>query len=303
MDSEVTVYRAPTSNLPTTVQPQARRGARRIHLDGHRHAPRAGDPPSIRRHRGRSRRRSGENRGGREREDVVRGSGAIRSETPHVDGGRRLRLSNGTRQGRVSPPACEREYLRLVHPQVDRRRRYDLPVHPSVVGQVEWWDDSAPSDGSQTELDVFLELVPDDPAQILEFLETGGDVEKVGEESLFGDRDDAIPGDGRRGRTAEQAPADVQRALGAAADGVQEGATLSVDVWVDENGLLRRLAVEGQLGDAGHVAMRVDLYDFGTEGRREGTAAVQGRRRSYARPLAAGGPGRAACYDRDARSR
>lgn len=127
------------------------------------------------------------------------------------------------------------------------------------------WDDSAPSDDSQTDLDRFLTLVPDDPAQILESLETGGHVEKVGEESLFGIEATRYRATVDVDELAEQAPADVQRALGAAADGVQEGATLTADVWVDQNGFLRRLVVEGQLGDAGHVAMKVDLYDFGTE--------------------------------------
>ena len=46
---------------------------------------------------------------------------------------------------------------------------------------------------------------------------------------------------------------------------VHEGATLPVDVWVDDAGLMRRLDLKGQLGDVDNVALRLDLYDFGTD--------------------------------------
>ena len=52
-------------------------------------------------------------------------------------------------------------------------------------------EDSAP----QSTLDVFTELVPDDPTQILQFLEPGGEVENVGEESCSAPR---RPTTGRR---------------------------------------------------------------------------------------------------------
>ena len=126
-------------------------------------------------------------------------------------------------------------------------------------------DAGAPSDGSQTELDVFLELVPDDPTQILDFLEPGGDIETVGEESLFGAETTHYRATVDVDELVNHAPAHVQETIRAAAETLQEGATLSVDVWVDEAGLLRRLALEGQLGGVGNVEMTVDLYDFGTE--------------------------------------
>lgn len=123
----------------------------------------------------------------------------------------------------------------------------------------------APSGGSQTELDVFLELVPDDPTQIIDFLEPGGDVEKVGEESLFGAETTHYRATVDVDELVNHAPVHVQETIRAAAETLQEGATLSVDVWVDDAGLLRSLALKGQLGGVGNVAMTVDLYDFGTE--------------------------------------
>jgi outer membrane lipoprotein-sorting protein len=121
------------------------------------------------------------------------------------------------------------------------------------------------SAGSQSELDVFLELGPDDPSQILGFLELGGDVETIGEESLFGtetthyratvDVDDLV----------DHAPADVQEKVRAAAERLQGEGTLSVEVWIDDADFVRRIALEGQLGDVGEVTMTMDLYDFGTE--------------------------------------
>jgi hypothetical protein len=126
-------------------------------------------------------------------------------------------------------------------------------------------DNGAPSDGSQTELDVFSELVPDDPTQILDFLEPGGDVEEVGEESLFGTETTHYRATVDVEALVDHAPPHVRETVRAAAETMQGAVSLTVDVWVDDAGLMRRLALEGQLGGVGNVAMTVDLYDFGTE--------------------------------------
>jgi hypothetical protein len=121
-------------------------------------------------------------------------------------------------------------------------------------------EDSPP----QSTLDVFTELVPDDPTQILEFLAPGGEVEKVGEESLFGTETTHYRATVDVEQLVGNAPANVQKAVRASGM-VHEGDTLPVDVWVDDAGLMRRLDLKGQLGDVDNVALRLDLYDFGTE--------------------------------------
>lgn len=121
-------------------------------------------------------------------------------------------------------------------------------------------EDSAP----QSTMDVFTELVPDDPTQILQFLEPGGEVEKVGEESLFGTETTHYRATVDVEQLVDNAPANVQKAVRASGM-VHEGATLPVDVWVDDAGLMRRLDLKGQLGDVDNVALRLDLYDFGTD--------------------------------------
>jgi hypothetical protein len=126
-------------------------------------------------------------------------------------------------------------------------------------------DTGAPSDGSQTELDVFLELVPDDPTQILDFLEPGGDVEEVGGESLFGTETTHYRATVDVDALVDHAPAHVRETVRAAAETLEGADSLTVDVWVDDAGLMRRLDLEGQLGGVGNVAMTVDLYDFGTD--------------------------------------
>jgi hypothetical protein len=126
-------------------------------------------------------------------------------------------------------------------------------------------DSGAPSDGSQTELDVFVELVPDDPTQILDFLEPGADVEKVGEESSFGTETTHYRATVDVDALVDHAPAHVQETVRAAAGTLEEDNALTIDVWVDDEGLMHRLALRGQLGGVGNVAMTVDLYDFGTE--------------------------------------
>jgi hypothetical protein len=121
-------------------------------------------------------------------------------------------------------------------------------------------EDTAP----QSTLDVFTELVPDDPTQILEFLEPGGEVETVGEEPLFGTETTHYRATVSVGQLVDNAPANVQQAVRASGM-VHEGDTLPVDVWVDDAGMMRRIDLKGQLGDVDNVALRLDLYDFGTD--------------------------------------
>lgn len=125
-------------------------------------------------------------------------------------------------------------------------------------------DASAPSSAPQSTLDVFTELIPDDPTQILGFLEPGGEVEKIGEESMFGTETTHYRATVDVEQLVDNAPANVQKAVRASGM-VHEGATLPVDVWVDDAGLMRRLDLKGQLGDVDNVALRLDLYDFGTD--------------------------------------
>jgi len=124
-------------------------------------------------------------------------------------------------------------------------------------------DASSASSPPQSSLDVFTDLVPDDPTQILAFLEPGGEVEKVGEEPLFGTETSHYRATVDVEQLVDNAPANVQRAVRASGM-VHAGATLPVDVWVDNAGLMRRIDLKGQLGGVGNVALRLDLYDFGT---------------------------------------
>jgi len=126
-------------------------------------------------------------------------------------------------------------------------------------------DTGAPSDGSQAELDVFLELGPDDPSQILGFLELGGDVEEVGAEPLFGVETTHYRATVDVDELVDHAPPDVQARARAAAEMLQGDDTLRVEVWIDEADFVRRLTLEGQLGGVGDVSMTMDLYEFGTE--------------------------------------
>jgi hypothetical protein len=124
-------------------------------------------------------------------------------------------------------------------------------------------DDSTEGSPPQSSLDVFTELVPDDPTQILAFLQPGGEVEKVGEEPLFGTETTHYRATVDVEQLVDNAPANVQKAVRASGM-VHAGATLPVDVWVDDAGLMRRIDLKGQLGDVGNVSLRLDLYDFGT---------------------------------------
>lgn len=107
-----------------------------------------------------------------------------------------------------------------------------------------------------------------DPTQSLEYLKAAGDVEEVGSDRVRGvdtTQYHAVVDLREVARNGtEQVASSVERLI--AATGTAE---VPADVWIDSNGLLRRMSYryrvsQGALG-ASSVSVTMDLFDFGVE--------------------------------------
>jgi hypothetical protein len=261
MDSEVTVYRTPRSNLPglSNLKPVAGIVGFISTVVGTLLAlgvihPLGGTEDALAAAAGKT-----ADAGSAKLTFTVRGPVNGSTFTVRGDGAYDFRTGRGKLTYHVPPELASSSPSKAI---VDGDTTY--LYYPQLSAWVAS-DTDAPSDGSQTELDVFLELVPDDPTQILDFLGPGGDVDEVGAEPLFGAETTHYRATVDVEALVDHAPTHVQETVRAAAETLQGADSLTVDVWVDDAGLMRRLALEGQLGGVGNVAMTVDLYDFGTE--------------------------------------
>jgi hypothetical protein len=138
---------------------------------------------------------------------------------------------------------------------------------PMLSPERPWIRSDTSASDLQTDLDVFLALFPDDPSQILGFLEGGGDVQEIGDEPLLGAKTTHYRASIDIEDLLEQVPVAQQEELRPAVERITRsgGATVPVDVWVDDSDLIRRMGLEGRLGGVpGTATMTVDLFDFGT---------------------------------------
>jgi hypothetical protein len=121
-------------------------------------------------------------------------------------------------------------------------------------------------------MEELAQLGPADPSQMLEFLRVGGNVEEVGNETLFG-----VPTTHYRGtvdldQMLEQAPEEKREVLRTSVEQMKRlsGETsFPVEVWVDENDFVRRIRLEQSIpaaaGGPGQMKMTMDLFEFGTD--------------------------------------
>lgn len=145
---------------------------------------------------------------------------------------------------------------------------------PSLPPERPWvrLDFAALGDAEGIATDELAQLGPGDPSQMLEFLRAGGDVEKVGEEPLFGVHTTHYRTILDLDQMLERAPEDEREALRASVEQLERlsgATTMPVEVWVDEDDLVRRLQLEQSIPEAaggpGEMTMTMDLFEFGTD--------------------------------------
>jgi hypothetical protein len=104
------------------------------------------------------------------------------------------------------------------------------------------------------------------PAQVLDLLRASGSVEKVGTETVNGDSTThykaTIDLSTAAGKVGADAQAMVQHLIDQGAP-----STIPVDVWIGDDGLVRRLTLDesvAKAGQAGAVHLTLNLSDYGT---------------------------------------
>ena len=139
-----------------------------------------------------------------------------------------------------------------------------------LPGGKEWLklDVQALAKSQNVDLGQFRQLTQNDPTQMLAYLRAvSGKVEQVGTEDVRGVETTHYRAKVDLDKVAEQAPANLRRTFRASIESLKKGLgtdTIPVDVWVDEDNLVRRLAEHLPVAGGGKIDFSVDFYDFGT---------------------------------------
>jgi hypothetical protein len=108
------------------------------------------------------------------------------------------------------------------------------------------------------------QLNQSDPSQALQLLSGAEDFEEVGKEEVRGVETTHYRGTVDMSKVAENAPEDLQDDIRKIVEATGER-TVPMDVWVDGDGLARRLKWTQQLPQGAAMTMDEELYDFGVE--------------------------------------
>lgn len=170
--------------------------------------------------------------------------------------------------GEVLPAGMD-EPMRFV---VDGDQVYiRMPMLDALTGTSGWLS-ASPEDLGQAGGSLGVDVESSDPSALLEMLRgVAGDVEEIGTADVRG-----VPTTGYRAtislaKALEEMPAEQREQMGSQFDGLDLGsAQLPVEVWVDDNGLPRRVTMtfgdlmplEG-LGAGGSMEMRMEFFDYG----------------------------------------
>jgi LppX_LprAFG lipoprotein len=123
--------------------------------------------------------------------------------------------------------------------------------------------------GEQEGIDLSqLSQLNQDPAQMLDYLRaTSSEIEEVGQEEVRGDQTTHYRATIDLDKVPDQAPEDQREGVRASIEALKEQlgtSTMPVEVWIDEDGRLRRFT-QSVPSPGGDVEVTMELYDFGTD--------------------------------------
>jgi hypothetical protein len=138
-----------------------------------------------------------------------------------------------------------------------------------LPGKKEWLklDVEKVAKSHSVDLGQFRQLTQNDPTQMLAYLRaTSGKVEEVGTERIRGVETTHYRAKVDLDKVADQAPPSLRKTYRASIQSLKQGLgtdTIPVDVWVDNDNLVRRLAEHLPVAGGGKIDFSVDFYDFG----------------------------------------
>lgn len=119
------------------------------------------------------------------------------------------------------------------------------------------------------DLEELMQVQQSDPTQALQYLRgASDDFEEVGEEEVRGVATTHYRGTIDLRKAAEQLPEDARESVERAIE-LMGTVELPFDVWIDDDGMARRMKYEQPLpsagGEAGAMELTMELFDFGVE--------------------------------------
>lgn len=148
---------------------------------------------------------------------------------------------------------------------------YHLPAGLGLVAGGKNWvkvDLQTLGEATGTNLGPLAQGNPADPGRYLEWLKaSGADVEEVGSESVRGVETEHYRATVDLDKVAEIAPPEAREATKALIERLKSELdvdAVTVDAWVDDDGLVRRIRQEYEL-DSTRTEITLELYDFGVK--------------------------------------
>lgn len=177
----------------------------------------------------------------------------------------------GAAGGEAPPPGFD-EPMEMI---VDGTTAYlRVPMLEMLTGTSGWLRASAEELGASGE-SFGLGAGASDPSQLLETLRgVAGDVVEVGPEEVRGVSTTRYRATIDLAEALEAAPEAQRERLEAQLDGFgTDGVTLPVEVWIDDDGLPRRMSIDlagvaemaNELGPGGRASMTIEFFDYGDD--------------------------------------
>jgi LppX_LprAFG lipoprotein len=126
------------------------------------------------------------------------------------------------------------------------------------------FDLGALSEQQGLDLEQLTQLNQSDPSQALRLLSGAEDFEEVGNEDVRGVETTRYRGTVDMNQVAENAPPDLQDDIRRIIEQTGDQ-TVPMDIWIDQDGLARRLQWTQHLQQGTTMTMDEELYDFGAE--------------------------------------
>jgi hypothetical protein len=148
-----------------------------------------------------------------------------------------------------------------------------LPLLGQLLGGDKPWiefDLAKLSSGGSAGLGQLAQAGGNDPSQYLAFLQAAGDLREVGTEQVRGVETTHYAGTVALDKVAQAAPADARAELQRVVQQLETRlgtSSLPVDVWIDGDGLVRKIVqtYDAAASGGGSTRVGVELYDFGTD--------------------------------------